>query len=180
MVSLGTQAYCDELVATTIKCSGIITASHKVFGAAQNQGQMHHHGSIFYIKWSAVHQCSSLATTSGSSTVTWTTTAAHGFEVGDTIHISSIPNNPGVITAVNGILSSDLKGPHVILTLPSTTTFSVSVATNADTTGSSTVAVPFVRRDRYRYTDMASNDTTWSNATTVPTPSHTNTETFVL
>jgi len=178
MVSLGNQAYCNTLIATDVQCSGSITASHKVFGADKNQGELHHHGSIFYILFKAVHQISSLDTTNASTTVTWTTTAPHGLDSGDTVHISSLPNNPGTITEVNGIPASDLIGTHVITAVPSTTTFSVTVTSAATSTGNSTDPIPVVRIDRYRYTDMNVSTVSWLNSTTLPTPAHTNVENF--
>ena len=178
MVSIGTEAHVTKLIANTVECSGVITSANKQFGPQYNQGELHHNGSVFYIKWPAVHQCSSLATTSGAATATWTTSAAHGLSQSDTIHIGSIPNNPGVITEINGIPASELSGTHVVTAVPSSTTFTYAVTTAADTTGSSTLGVPHVRIDRYKSIDLATNATTWTHGTTVPTPTHTNTENF--
>jgi len=169
--------YCGKLtVRSNLKVTGSITASHKVFGADKNQGELHHHGSIFYILWSSVHQVSSLSTTDTSTTVTWATTAAHGLDHGDTVHISSLPNNPGPITEVNGVPASELVGTHVIIAVPSATTFSITVTTAATSTGNSTDPVPIVRIDRYRHTDMNDSTVSWLNSTTLPTPAHTNVE----
>ena len=188
MTSLGKAAKCDRFscenlivsgsVINDLNVTGSISASHKVFGADKNQGELHHHGSIFYILFKAVHQISSLDTTSASTTVTWTTTAAHGLDSGDTVHISALPDNPGEITEVNGIPASELIGTHVITAVPSTTTFSMSVTSAATSTGSSTDPIPVVRIDRYRYTDMNDSTVSWLNSTTLPTPAHTNVESF--
>lgn len=182
MVSLGTQAFCTTLIADNIQCTGSITAANKVFGASKNQGEMHHHGSIFYILWSAVHQVSSMATTSGSTNVHVTTTAPHGLAQGDTVHIGSLPNNPGAITEVNGVPASEIEGTHAITAAQSSTSFTIAVGANAAATasGTSTAATPLVRVDRYRFTDMNSSTATWQNSTTLPTPSHTNIELFYL
>lgn len=178
MSSLGNEVYCGNMtVSQNLRVTGAVTSSHKVFGSSMNQGQLHHNGSIFYIKWSAVHQCTTLATTSGSTTVTWTTNAAHGLSISDTIHIGSIPNNPTAITSVNGIPASELSGTHVV-TSTTTNTLSYTVTTQANVTGSTTNAVPHVRIDRYKSIDLATDDVTWTHGTTVPTPAHTNTETF--
>ena len=178
MVSLGTQAFCTTLIADNIQCTGSITAAHKVVGASMNQGELHHNGSVFYIKFSAVHQVSSVANVSGSTNVHFTTTAAHGLSQGDTVHISALPNNPGPITVVNGVPGSELTGTHVITAVQSSTSFTIAVTTPATSTGTSTDAIPLVKVDRYRFTDMNSSTPTWGNSTTLPTPSHTNIEMF--
>lgn len=181
MSSLGSEVYCGKLtVRDSLQVAGVVNSSHKVIGQALNQGELHHLGSIFYIKWSAVHQAGELETTSGSTTVTWTTTGKHGLAMGNTVHISALPNNPGVITEVNGVLASELVGTHQVTATPSLYEFSIAVTTQATATGSTTDAVPLVRIDRYRYTDMSNSDPTWTNATTLPSPGHTNTESFYL
>jgi hypothetical protein len=179
MTSLGKSAKCDRFSCEELRCTGSITSTHKVIGADKNQGELHHNGSCFYIKWSAVHQISSLLTTNTSTTVIWITTAHHGLASGDTVHIGSLPLNPGVISEVNGIPASDLVGTHVVTAVPSTTKFSVTVTTPASTSGYSTYPVPVLRIDRYRSTDMnASGPVVWTNSTTLPTPTHTNVEIF--
>ena len=127
-----------------------------------------------------MHQLSALETTQGSLNIDWTTTAAHGLAQGDTIHIGSIPSNPNPITEVNGIPADELKGTFQVLATPTTTKFTVQVSTAANTTASDNSAVPLLRIDRYRYTDMAASTATWQNGTTLPTPSHTNIELFYL
>ena len=178
MVSIGTEAHVTKLIADSIEVAGAVVSGNKQFGPELNQGELHHNGSVFFCKWSAVHQCASLATTSGSTTVTWTTSAAHGLAQNDTIHIGSLPNNPCVISEINAVPASELSGTHTVTAVPSTTTFSYAVTTNADTTGSSTLGVPHVRIDRYKSIDMATNATTWTHTTTLPAPTHTNTENF--
>ena len=178
MTSLGKAAKCSRFMCDDLRCNGSITSTHKVFGAEKNQGEMHHNGSYFYILWSAVHQASELDTTNASVTVTWTTNSDHGLASGDTVHISSLPTNPGEITEVNGIPASDLTGTFVVQSVVTTTSFSVVVGTSATSTGTSTAAIPKIRIDRYKYTDMNSSDATWAFSTTLPSPSHTNAEVF--
>jgi hypothetical protein len=178
MTSLGKSAKCDIFSCSELKCTGSVTSTHKIFGAEKNQGELHHLGSIFYIKWSAVHQASSLTTTDTSTAVTWTTTRPHGLVLGDTVHISALPNNPSVISQVNGIPASELVGTHVVTAVPTATTFSLAVTTPASSTGNSTDPVPLVRIDRYKYTDMNASTDSWLHATTLPTPAHTNVEIF--
>ena len=186
MVSLGTEAFCGRLIASesvtvhgSITTTGAVTAAHKKIGSdVKNQGELHHNGSVFYIKWSAVHQVSTFDTTQGSTNVHWTTTAAHGLAQGDTVHIGSIPNNPNPITEVNGIPVDELTGTFQVLATPTAAKLTVQVITAANITSSSNAAVPLLRIDRYRYTDMAASTATWQNSTTLPTPSHTNIELF--
>lgn len=170
MTSLGKAATCSQFFCDSIKCTGPISAANKEFGPAKNQGQMHHVGSIFYLKWSAMHQCSNLATTNGSTTVTYTTNAAHNILVADTVHLSAIIQTG----TINGIPVSELTGT-VTVTAVTATTFSFATATPANATASDTTVVPIVRVDYYRYIDLASNGTTWSASTTVPSAqTHTN------
>ena len=77
-------AYVTKLTAENIIVSGSVTAQHKKFGPEFNQGEIHHNGSVFYLKWSSVHQCSSLNTTNGAATVTWNLAVNHNLIVGDT------------------------------------------------------------------------------------------------
>ena len=79
---------------------------------------------------------------------------------------------------MNGIPADELTGTFQVLATPTATKFTVQVVTAANITASSNTAVPLMRIDRYRYTDMAANTPTWQNSTTLPTPSHTNIELF--
>ena len=189
MVSLGREAYCGSLkiredltvagrINGDLTVDGSITAKSKHIGDANNLGELRHNGSIFYIKWSAVHQVASLTTVDASSDVTWTTTAAHGLAQNDVVHISAPPPNPTPITEVNGIPAADLTGTFTVRSTPTATTFTMQVATAATSAGTSTQAIPLVRVDRYKYTDMNATNNTWSVSTTLPAPSHTNTEIF--
>lgn len=208
MVSLGNLAYCGTLrsndrnvelgtlqdndkcfkagalsVSKTgdIQTTGSIQASHKVLGGdVMNQGEIHHLGSLFYLKWSAVHQIASIETwyppdTDLSSNIELTTTANHGLTVGDTIHIGSIPNQD--VDNVNGIPITDIVKTHVVFSVTNATKFKINT-TLATTQGMTTIATPHVRIDRYKYIDMSSNAVSWTNQTTLPTPSYTNTEYF--
>ena len=176
MSSLGPDAFCGQLtIANNLKVGGAVTSSHKVFGNALNEGQLHHNGSVFYIKWSAVHQCSTLTTTNGAATATWATTAAHNLELGDTVHIGS---PVGAVAAVNAIPFTELTGTHVITAVPTATTFTYAVTTLADADGTEAAGTPHVRIDRYKSIDLATTDATWTHGTAVPAPTHTNTESF--
>ena len=73
MVSLGREAYCGSLkiredltvagrINGDLTVGGSSTAKSKLIGEANNLGELRHNGSIFYIKWSAVHQAASLTT----------------------------------------------------------------------------------------------------------------------
>ena len=188
MVSLGREAYCGSLkiredltvagrINGDLTVDGSITAKSKHIGDANNLGELHHSGSIFYIKWSAVHQAASLTTVDASDEVTWATTAAHGLAQNDVVHVSAPPPNPTPITEVNGIPAAELTGTFTVQSA-TTNTFTVQVATAATSAGTSTQAIPLVRVDRYKYTDMNATNNTWSVSTTLPAPSHTNTEIF--
>ena len=176
MSSLGPDVFCGQLtIANDLKVGGAVTSSHKVFGNALNEGQLHHNDSVFYIKWSAVHQCSTLTTVNGAATVTWTTTAAHNLEAGDTVHIGS---SVGAVASVNNIPFTELTGTHVITNVPTTTSFTYAVITNADADGTEAAGTPHVRIDRYKSIDLATNADTWTHGTTEPAPTHTNFESF--
>ena len=176
MASLGPDVYCGQLtIQNNLKVGGAVTSSHKVFGAALNEGQLHHNASVFYIKWSAVHQCSSLTTANGAATATWTTTAAHNLEVGDTVHIGS---PVGAVVTVNDIPFTELIGTHSVTAVPSPTTFTYTTTTLATADGAEAAGTPHVRIDRYKSIDLATNAATWTHGTAVPAPTHTNTENF--
>lgn len=64
----------------------------------------------------------------GSGVVTVTTSAAHGAAIGDFVTFSGL-------TAVDGLTTGDLNKEHEILTVPSTTTFTVNTG-GSSTTGS--------------------------------------------
>ena len=181
MVSLGTQAFCTELVADRITCSGEIVASHKVFGNAKNLGQAHFQDSLLFFKYNQVHQSSSIATTAFSSSILVTTTAPHGLLVGDEVHIGAIPPNPDPITSIGGISTSSIVGTQTVTAVPSSTTFRFDGAfATGDEVASN--AVPLIRIDRYISTDLAvasDQAVVWARGTTLPQiPSHTNTELF--
>lgn len=185
MTSLGKFARCKKMSCETLDCnkvtvSGPITGSHKVFGSAMNQGELHHNGSIFYIKWTAVHQIDAIQTGMLNSNVNLETTAPHGLSQGDTVHIGQIPFNNGVISDINGIPASEIVGVHVISAAHTSTNFTIVVPSQAIASGTVTNAVPLVKIDRYRYTDMNDSTGTWLNSTTLPTALHTNTNDFEL
>lgn len=62
----------------------------------------------------------------GSGVVTVTTSAAHGAAIGDFVTFSGL-------TAVDGLTTADLNKEHEILTVPSTTTFTVNTGGTATT-----------------------------------------------
>ena len=183
MVSLGKQAYCTELVAEKITCSGEVRSANKAIGTdPKNLGQVHHNDSVLFFKYNQVHQSSSLTTTAFSSTVLVATTAAHGLLVGDTVHIGAIPANPGPVTSINGLLVSSVVGERVITSVPSTTTFTFAASMAAVGDGVAAGVVPLIRVDRYISTDLAvasDQAVVWARGTSLPqVPSHTNTELF--
>ena len=175
MTSLGSSARTGLLLCDEIRCTGQISAVTKKVGPDKNQSFLDHNGSVFYIKWTAVHQCESLSTINSSLSVTWNTTADHNFEIGDTIHISSA----GLSLTINNIPISELSGTHVITNNPSATSFSYEVNTAANATSTSSAGTPFVRCDRFKSIDMATDASDWTSGTTLPIPLHTNViETF--
>ena len=176
MASLGPDVYCGQLtIQDNLKVGGAVTSSHKVFGNALNEGQLHHNGSVFYIKWSAVHQCSHLTTANGVATATWTTTAAHNLQIGDVVHIGK---PVGAVVSVHDIPFTELIGTHVVTDVPTATTFTYTTTTPANADGTVVAGTPHVRIDRYKSIDLATNIDTWTHGTTVPTPTHTNIENF--
>ena len=175
MTSLGKACKTGLLLCNEIKCTGQIQGGNKLIGPEYNQSHLDHNGSVFYIKWSAVHQCDTLTTTDTSTDVTWTTTANHGLEVGDTIHIGRLQ---GPILAVNNIPATELTGTQLITAVPSATSFTYAVTTAANATSTTAAGTPHVRCDRYKSIDMATNATTWTHGTTQPAPTHTNIENF--
>ena len=182
MVSLGSEAYCTKLVASSIECTGQIQAASKAFGSdPMNLGQAHHNGSMLYFKYNQVHQASQIGTTSGQAKAFITTSSAHGLLAGDTVHIGNFPPNPNAITAVNGIPVTQIVGTHPVVAVSSTTEFTIATTTSATSTGVNASAIPLVRIDRYVSTDIAlasDQAVTWARGTTEPTASHTNTELF--
>ena len=175
MTSLGKACRTGLLMCDEIDCTGQIKGGNKLVGPEFNQSHLDHNGSVFFIKWSAVHQCSTLATTNASTDVTWTTTAAHNFDVGDTIHIGRLL---GSVAAVNNVPANEIIGTQVVTAVPDATSFTYSVTTAANATGTSAAGTPHVRCDRYKSIDLATNATTWSHGTTLPVPTHTNIERF--
>ena len=107
MVSIGTEAHVTKLIADSIEVAGAVVSGNKQFGPEFNQGELHHNGSVFFCKWSAVHQCASLATTSGSTTVTWTTSAAHYGDMPPLIGEDEEPSHMLLYLDVFGELPSD-------------------------------------------------------------------------
>ena len=177
MTSLGKAAICESLTCDNLSCTGTITASHKSFGNHhQNRGEMHHDGSCFYLKWSAVYQVSGMTTTSGSDDVVVTTTGTHHLVQGDTVHISDIPlHSTGNL---NGIPVAELTGELVVSGVSSTTEFTIQTTTTADTTaaaGGGTAVDPQMRVDYYLSKDMLQTSAAWQHGTKKPEPLHTNT-----
>ena len=128
MASLGPDVYCGQLtIQNNLKVGGAVTSSHKVFGNALNEGQLHHNGSVFYIKWSAVHQCSHLTTANGAATATWTTTAAHNLVLGDTVHMGK---PVGSVVSVNDIPKFHILHSYVSVSRSMNTTDKVVVSRN--------------------------------------------------
>ena len=184
MTSLGDVANCRHLVCDKITCTQEISSAHKEFGPELNKGAAHHHGSILYFKWSAVHQVDQIATSENSASVTYSTSAAHNLAVNDTIHIQTLPIPPSgtPLTAVNGIPVAQLQGIKTVVSVPTNSTFTISATTNASATGTNLLVVPRVRVDYYKSIDMsASSATSFTHSTTTPTnPTNDNTiETFV-
>lgn len=70
-----------------------------------------------------------VATTNGSSTLTYTTSVAHGLAIGDTILISGLKSG-------KGWAASEVNGEFVVTTVPSTTTFTITADRNSTKNGS--------------------------------------------
>ena len=70
-----------------------------------------------------------IATTNGLTTITVTDTN-HGANPGDYVTIS------GITGPINGVPASDINKEHVIVTVPTSGTFTITVATSASGTGS--------------------------------------------
>lgn len=80
-----------------------------------------------------------ITTTNGSSVLTVTTASDHGASIGDYVTLAGYSD-------VNGVLAADINGDHKIVTVPSTTTFTVEVnsaATSAGTSSSITDGATF-------------------------------------
>lgn len=80
-----------------------------------------------------------ITTTNGSSVLTVTTASDHGASIGDYVKLAGYSD-------VNGVLAADINGDHKIVTVPSTTTFTVEVnsaATSAGTSSSITNGATF-------------------------------------
>ena len=110
-----------------------------------------------------------------SKTATWTTTAAHNLVLGDTVHMGK---PVGSVVSVNDIPFTELTGINVVTAVPTTTTFTYTTTTPANADGTVVAGTPHVRIDRYKSIDLATNIDTWTHGTTVPAPTHTNTEAF--
>ena len=74
-----------------------------------------------------------VGTTTSSNTLTITTTAAHGFGVGETIYLESFD-------ATGGVPQAEINTSFSIASVPSTTTFTVSVSTSATSTATSSAS----------------------------------------
>lgn len=174
--SLGKSAYVGRLVADSIEVKNEVNSSHKVIGSEMNEGSLHHVGSIFFVKWSAIHQINEAETQNGTSSITYTTNAAHGLDVGDTVHINSSFGS----TSVAGIPLAELTGTKVVTAVDSVNKkFTVATITQANDTGNESIT-PLVRVDRYKYIDLNTNVSTWNSSSTEPAPGHTNSEVFYL
>ena len=124
-----------------LRATGQIKGGNKLIGPELNQSHLDHNGSVFYIKWSAAHQCNNLSTINSSRNITWNTTANHGFEVGDTIHIA--PGGGGFLT-INNIPTTELTGTQIITAIPSLVSFTYMVTTTANTTSTTAAGTPLV------------------------------------
>mmetsp|Transcript_28114 Transcript_28114/g.64686 ORF Transcript_28114/g.64686 Transcript_28114/m.64686 type:complete len:187 (-) Transcript_28114:1897-2457(-) len=150
-----------------------LRSDNKVLGADDlNTSLLSHDDSVFYLKYSRAHEILNVNTALNDSEVLFTTTAPHGFAVGETVHIGGGVVDPNFV--VGGTLTpAELLGEFVVATAPTTTTFTVDTGVNA--TGFETEAfTPHVRVDRYRYIDLAGTSVTWEQSTTPPTASHSN------
>ena len=174
MTSLGKACRTGILMCDEIDCTGQIKGGNKLVGPEFNQSHLDHEGSVFFIKWSAVHQCQTLTTTNGSSDVTWTTTAAHNYDVGDTVHIGRLSG----IVAVNNVPAIELVGTQLVTDIPTASSFTYSVTTAANASSTTPSGTPNVRCDRYKSIDMGTDADEWSHGTILPVPTHTNIEMF--
>jgi hypothetical protein len=176
MVSLGNEAYVGRLIVRdNITVEGGITSTHKIIGEGQDIHHFRHNGSVFYLKYNEHHQLDSVSTTSGSTTVEWTATAAHNVEAGDTIHIGTF-NNTG--SDVSGIPNSELRGTFTVDSVAAvagvTQKLSVTVPTAATSTDVSTNVNALLRITRYKSLNMQGRDVTWAHSTTEPSALHLN------
>jgi hypothetical protein len=177
MVSLGAEAHVQRLIVTesidltgSMSVSKNITAGHKIVGAdSKNQAQLHHNGSIFFIQYGHVEQITGFETVDGSSVITVDFNSRHGLQAGDTFHIGNVTSD------VNGVLASNLEGTHVVSTSSDVVAFAFDCGQNATSSGYSLSVTPLMRIDRYTSIDLANSTNTWTNSTTHPVASHTNT-----
>lgn len=175
MVSLGNECYAGKLMADSIQVRDGAQSSYKKIGPAKNEGEIHHNGSIFYIKWGSIHQVTQVQTTDASAYIKYTSATHGNLQVGDTIHISNSFSGPDV----GGIPVSELTGEKLVAA-KTATTFTIATSTPANTTATH-AETPLVKIDRYKYIDLdLGYPNEWSSSTTLPSPSHTNTEVFYL
>lgn len=181
MVSLGKEAYVGRLIASesveiagTLKTSQSVQSSHKVVGSDdKNLVQIHQTGSIFYLKWSHIEQITSFETNNNSTEVI-VVVIGHGLAPGDVFTIANIAG----IGDINGIIAEHIEGPRTVSAVNDSTIFRFNAGGPATSTGIVYGVEPLILIDRYKFIDMATSSANWSYSTTVPTPPHTNIQTF--
>lgn len=88
-----------------------------------------------------------VGTTTSSNTLTITTTVVHGFSVGGTVYLEGF-------NATGGVSQAEINTSFSIVSVPSTTTFTVSVntsATSTATSSASTIIKPEIPIGMYSY-----------------------------
>ena len=146
-------------------------ASHQVFGSDdKNLVQMHQVGSVFYIKYSHFVEINSFQTTANSNVVIIEINGAHAVEEGDTVHIETITG----AASIGGIPVASIHGTRLVHAVDDSTIFRLRLGVPATSNEVTTGVKPLVRVDRYKSTDMLTDDGLWAASTTRPNPVHSN------
>ena len=186
MISLGKSAHCTDFVCDNLTVNNPTSSSHKILGPALNQGSLHHTGSIFYMKWSTIHQVTSVRTYVGDSgipdnAVEIALSADHLLSGGDTFAIGDLPYTiAGPTTEIDGIPASEIVGTHTVHSIPADNRLRFLTTSNATFASLHTTIIPLLSITRYKYLDMHGSGVAWQHSTTEPTSSFTNTERFII
>lgn len=168
MISLGQDARVGRLIATELQTGTKVLGTDRL-----NTATIGHVGSVFYLKYSRLHEISQVTTADGLSLVVIHTTAPHGLSDNETVHIGNGVVQPGFIVG-GTITADDLLGTHVVTDINSATSFTIDCGVEA-TALDTAVFTPHLRVDRYKYIEMSDLSTTWAESTTLPIASHSNT-----
>mgnify|MGYP007078086426 CR=1 FL=1 len=164
-------------VLNALTVDGPTTSSHKTIGSdSLNLVQMHQNASLFYLKYSHIVEITTFTTTAGLVDVVVEFNGPHRVKPNDMIHIDKITD----AVDIGGIPVASIHGTREVYAVDGTdgTQLTLRLGVAAASNDIVTTVKPLVRIDRYKSTDMLTDDGLWTASTALPSPVHSNTLVF--